>query len=63
MGQPVLRWMSDNCTLETDYEDRIKPSKKKSAEKVDGIVSLCMALSECIADETQPDVAFYSFAD
>ena len=29
-GNPVLRWMADNVTVETDYEDRIKPSKKKS---------------------------------
>ena len=60
-GHPVLRWMSDNVTLETDYEDRIKPSKKKSAEKIDGIVALCMALSECI--EAPPEAAFVSFAD
>ena len=62
-GHPVLRWMADNVTLEHDYEDRIKPSKKKSAEKVDGIVALCMALSECIAEEAAPEVAFISFAD
>ena len=60
-GNPVIRWMADNCTLETDYEDRIKPSKKKSTEKIDGIVALCMALSECIAEEVAPEVAFISF--
>lgn len=62
-GNPVLRWMADNCSLETDYEDRVKPSKKKSTEKIDGIVALCMALSECIAEEVAPEVAFISFAD
>jgi len=62
-GNPVLRWMADNTTLETDYEDRIKPSKKKSSEKVDGIVALCMALSESISDEAVPEVAFYSFSE
>lgn len=62
-GHPVLRWMADNVTVETDYEDRIKPSKKKSSEKIDGIVALCMALSECIADEAAPEIKFISFAD
>ena len=61
-GNPVLRWMSDNCSLESDYEDRIKPSKKKSTEKIDGIVALCMALSESIAEgESAP--MFVSFND
>jgi len=59
-GNPVLRWMADNVTIETDYEDRIKPSKKKSAEKIDGIVALCMALSESISDEVAvSDFSFY----
>ena len=57
-GHPVLRWMADNVTVETDYEDRIKPSKKKSTEKIDGIVALCMALSECISEESG-DFTFY----
>jgi len=62
-GQPVLRWMSDNVSLETDYEDRIKPSKKASKNKIDGIVALCMALSEAIAATVEPEVQFISFAD
>jgi phage terminase large subunit-like protein len=62
-GNPVLRWMADNTVIERDYEDRIKPSKKKSSEKIDGVVALCMALSEAIREqETVPEVAFYSFA-
>jgi phage terminase large subunit-like protein len=62
-GNPVLRWMADNTVIERDYEDRIKPSKKKSSEKIDGVVALCMALSEAIREqEDAPEVAFYSFA-
>jgi phage terminase large subunit-like protein len=57
-GNPVLRWMADNVTIETDYEDRIKPSKKKSIEKIDGIAALCMALSEAIA-EGDAGLSFY----
>ena len=62
MGNPVLRWMADNVTIETDYEDRIKPSKKKSVQKIDGIVALCMALSEAIRTEVMSEPMFISFA-
>ena len=62
MGNPVLRWMADNVTIETDYEDRIKPSKKKSVQKIDGIVALCMALSEAIRTEVVSEPMFISFA-
>jgi phage terminase large subunit-like protein len=37
-GHPVLRWMADNVSLETDAADNWKPSKKKSRERIDGIV-------------------------
>jgi phage terminase large subunit-like protein len=31
-GHPVLRWMADNVSLETDAADNWKPSKKKSRD-------------------------------
>ena len=34
----------DTVTLETDAAGNIKPSKKKSAERIDGIVALVMAI-------------------
>lgn len=40
---PVLRWMISNVELERDASDNIKPSKKKSREKIDGVVALIMA--------------------
>jgi phage terminase large subunit-like protein len=43
-GNPVLRWMADNVSLETDAADNWKPSKKKSRERIDGIVATIMAL-------------------
>lgn len=42
-GNPVLRWMISNVELERDASDNIKPSKKKSREKIDGVVALVMA--------------------
>jgi phage terminase large subunit-like protein len=43
-GHPVLRWMASNVSLEQDAADNWKPSKKKSVERIDGIVALIMAL-------------------
>ena len=44
---PVLRWMANNVSLETDAADNWKPSKKRSRERIDGIVALIMAVGMC----------------
>ena len=41
---PVLTWMADNVTARMDSNEQIKPDKKKSTEKIDGIVAAIMAL-------------------
>ena len=41
---PVLRWMASNVAIEKDAADNWKPSKKKSTERIDGIVALIMAI-------------------
>ena len=41
---PVLRWMASNVTTEQDAAGNLKPSKKKSTERIDGIVATIMAL-------------------
>ena len=43
-GQPVLRWMVSNAAVEQDAAGNRKPSKRKSTGRIDGLVSLCMAL-------------------
>jgi phage terminase large subunit-like protein len=50
-GQPVLRWMAGNVSIEKDAADNWKPSKKKSIERIDGITALIMALDRA---STQP---------
>jgi phage terminase large subunit-like protein len=47
-GHPVLRWMADNMMVTTDPAGNMKPDKKKSREKIDGIVALIMALDRAI---------------
>ena len=46
---PVARWMASNVSVEMDAAGNMKPSKKKSPEKIDGIVSAIMALGRTMA--------------
>jgi phage terminase large subunit-like protein len=43
-GNPVARWMAGNVCAKTDPAGNIKPDKERSAEKIDGIVTLVMSL-------------------
>lgn len=43
-GNPVLSWMAGNVALDEDAGGNRRPSKKKSTEKIDGIVALTMAV-------------------
>lgn len=48
---PVLTWMVGNVARKTDPAGNIKPDKKASAEKVDGVVALIMALDQAVRGE------------
>jgi phage terminase large subunit-like protein len=48
-GNPVLRWMADTVQAETDANGNVKPSKKRSLERIDGIVALVIALERAVA--------------
>lgn len=41
---PVLRWMADNVVVHIGPSGNYKPDKRKSTEKIDGIIALIMAL-------------------
>jgi len=43
-GHPVLRWMAGNVSVEQDAAGNLKPSKRRSFERIDGIVGLIMGL-------------------
>lgn len=57
-GNPVLRWMATNTVKEQDNKGFIRPSKKHSSEKIDGIVALIMAIGA--ADAAASDVDWYT---
>ena len=51
-AHPIMRWMAANVTVEQDCNGNIKPSKSKSTERIDGIMSTVIALALAItADE------------
>ena len=56
-GHPVLRWMAGNVSIEQDAADIWKPSKKKSCERIDGIVALVMGLD--LAARTEDSRSIY----
>ena len=53
---PVLTWMASNVAVEQDAAGNIKPSKKRSTEKIDGIVALIMAISRMGVAESKVSV-------
>lgn len=55
-GNPVLRWMAGNVTIDTDPAGNIKPSKAKSTERIDGIVAGIMALGLAVTQDTSESV-------
>ena len=57
-GQPVLRWMMSNVVLTFDPAGNVKPNKAKSNEKIDGVVSCIMALSEAMQNKNGGNSAY-----
>lgn len=55
-SNPILRWMASNAAAEQDAAGNIKPSKKKSKEKIDGIVALVMAIGRLIVQNDTKSV-------
>jgi phage terminase large subunit-like protein len=53
-GNPILRWNCSNCVVEQDAAGNRKLSKKRSREKIDGAVSLAMAIGLAAKEEVKP---------
>jgi len=43
-NHPVLRWNAHNLVARTDSNNNLAPDKRRSTEKIDGLVALIMAL-------------------
>lgn len=44
-GNPVLRWMVSNAIAKRDANGNVKPDRAHSPEKIDGVVTLVMAIA------------------
>jgi phage terminase large subunit-like protein len=51
-GDPVLRWNAANVIMKTDDNLNKSPSKKRSAEKIDDMCALLMAIGVGLTDDT-----------
>jgi phage terminase large subunit-like protein len=48
-ANPVLNWMAGNAAVEIDSHENMKPCKKRSTERIDGIVAAVMAVGRAMA--------------
>ncbi|RWC28820.1 terminase TerL endonuclease subunit [Mesorhizobium sp.] len=55
-GHPVMRWMAGNTAVRFDENLNFVPNKKRSAEKIDGIVAAVMACGLAISAEEPVDL-------
>lgn len=53
LHNPVLSWMADNVVLDIDAAENHKPNKKKSIERIDGVVALIMAVARADAGKEE----------
>ncbi|MHA1569294.1 MAG: terminase large subunit, partial [Alphaproteobacteria bacterium] len=60
-GNPVLRWCAANVALRIDGNENYMPDKKKSTERIDGIVAVIIALGRgLVSDGENAGVSIYS---
>jgi phage terminase large subunit-like protein len=55
-GHPILRWMAENVELEMDPYENVRPSKRKSSERIDGMIALDMAVGRWLTWGMEPGV-------
>jgi phage terminase large subunit-like protein len=59
-GSPVMRWQASNLIVQRDEAGNRKPDKRRSFDKIDGIVSLIMAVGVAMrSKDEQPFVSVY----
>ena len=56
---PVMRWMASHIAIDTNATDDIKPTKERSAEKIDGFVALIMAIGRAIVTPEEKSGSVY----
>jgi phage terminase large subunit-like protein len=59
-NNPILKWQASNVVVETDAVNNRKPSKKKSTDRIDGIVAAIMAVGGAALAAPAPKPKKYS---
>lgn len=62
-GHPVLTWNAHNLVASRDPAGNIKPDKKKSTEKIDGMVALIMGLDRATRHDDSAGRSVYDDRD
>jgi phage terminase large subunit-like protein len=62
-GNPVLRWNADSCAAVSDPAGNIKFDKSRSAARIDGMVTLVMALDAVLRNPTAKRRSIYERDD
>jgi phage terminase large subunit-like protein len=52
-NEPVLAWQAGNVMFHRNHEGLVKPDKSNRMSKIDGMVALFMAFSECMFAENR----------
>jgi phage terminase large subunit-like protein len=60
LGDPVLRWMLSNVQIYQDINNNIKPDKKRSRDKIDGIVALITAIGGYMSPDKSASKPIYN---
>jgi phage terminase large subunit-like protein len=51
-GNRVLRWMASHVAVDMDAAGNVKPTKERSADKIDGIVATIMAIGRAMLKQS-----------
>lgn len=57
-NNPVLNWAASNVAVEQDAAGNIKPSKKKSTQRIDPIVALINAIAAYVVSEIEVESVY-----
>jgi len=59
LPRPIAPPLASNVAVETDAAGNLKPSGKKSTERIDGIVAAVMGLGRTLLDEGECEPGFF----
>jgi len=58
-NNPILQWNFENVAIKTDHNGNVKPDKERSANKIDGVISLLQSVAILIDESAKPPTKIY----